>query len=104
MMWLYVVLVVVVLAALPLTWWMKRVGDRAWEQHRREQRMRELLRPTADAFIRFQVELVDNMTPALQRASREINRMTEEFQRAANSPAMRAFMREIRRIERGGRA
>jgi hypothetical protein len=104
MMWLYVLLVAVVLAALPLTWWLKRAGDRAWEQRRREQRMRELLKPTSDAFLLFQIQLVDLMTPALQQLGREVDRMADDFRRAANSPAMRQFVRDINRIERGGRA
>jgi hypothetical protein len=95
MMWLYVVLVAVVLAALPLTWWLKRVGDRAWEQHRREQRMRELLKPTADAFVRLRIELVDNMTPALQQMAREINRIGEQM-----GPAFRQAAEAMRESDR----
>jgi hypothetical protein len=36
MVWLYVLLVAVVLAALPLTWWIKREGERAWRRPRVE--------------------------------------------------------------------
>jgi hypothetical protein len=99
MMWLYVGLVAVVCAAVPATVWLKRAGDRAWRAHR----IRVLSRPIADAFLRFQIDVVDNMTPALQQLGREVDRMANGLRVWANSPAMREFARDVRRMQRGDR-
>lgn len=96
MTWLYVALVVVVLAALPLTWWLKRAGDRAWRAHR----ICVLSKPMTEAFIRFQIEVVDNFTPAMRQLAREVDRVAEQMRRGLNSPAMRDFARDVRRMQR----
>lgn len=77
MTWLYVLLVAVVLAALPATVWLKRAGDESWRAHR----AKVLLTPIAEAFVRFQIEVVDRMTPALQQIGRELAKMQAQFER-----------------------
>lgn len=74
MTWLYVLEVAVVLAGVGVTWWLKGASDDAWFEHR----MSQLLAPIRRDWLRFQIAVFDQMTPALQ----EMVRVTADFARS----------------------
>lgn len=64
MTWLYVLLVVVVVAAVPGTVWLKRTSDRAWAEHVRRRRQAQItVRLFADT---------ERFVSAMQEAARAI--------------------------------
>lgn len=83
MTWLvFAALAVVLIGAVPTTVWLKRAGDRAWEEHQRRARQAELLRPIGEAFLRFQIDVADRMTPVLRKLGVEL---TEWQRQVVNS-------------------
>ena len=69
---LYTALATTVAAATIGTVWLKQASDRDWAEHcerLRRQRILELAAPITQAFIQFQITIVDRLTPALARAA-----------------------------------
>lgn len=89
MIWLYVVLLVVIAAAFVGMLWLRREGERAWRAHR----IRVLTAPIRAEFLRFQLDLVDNVTPALQEMGRKLEKVRASLERAYG-PRIRKAMRE----------
>ena len=88
MIWLYALLLAVIAAAFVGMLWLRRKADEAWRAHR----MRVLTRPMADAFLRFQIDFVDRVTPALQQVGREVQKMQADIERMG--PRIQRAMRE----------
>lgn len=93
MMWLYVLLVAVVAAAVPVTWWLKREGDHRWRQRR-------LLAPMAKRFDDWMIEVtltadVENFVREMKRAGRAVEELGRAMRRRRRRMWMRAFVNRV---------
>lgn len=81
---IYILCAAVIVAAVPLSWWLKRDAERSWQRHQalaRAARQREQMARLTKSFAQVRITLIDNMTPALQRAGRAVQELAAAFDR-----------------------
>lgn len=74
---IYLLCVLVLVAAVPLTWMLKRDAEQSWRRHQEltQPRSTLLIRRVTEAFIDFQIALADRFTPVLRKIGDELARL-----------------------------
>jgi hypothetical protein len=73
---IYLLCGLILIAAVPLTWMLKRDAEQSWRRHQEltQPRSTHLIR-LAEAFIDVQIVLADRFTPALRTIGDELARL-----------------------------